>query len=164
MLVGSRKELPMELFVHAPEQEHPEIVEIEATALVRSLLVEGDPDGRVWVEEVDEEVELDITIEQAGIGHDHHVHRGRCRRVEVIVRFNGDHERAFGPGTTIKTIHRWACGPHAASLSKEQAATHVLAVPGADHFLEDGVHIGSLVEGHSCKVKLDLLPRSRFEG
>jgi hypothetical protein len=154
----------MELFVHAPEHEHPEIVEIEATALVRSLLVESNPDGRVWLEEVDEEIDLDITLEQAAIGHHHHVHRGRCRRVEVTVRFNGDHERAFGPATTIKMIHKWACGPQLANMSKEQAATHVLAVPGADHFLEDGVHIGSLVVGHSCMVKLDLLPRSRFEG
>lgn len=154
----------MELFVHTPEHEHPEIVEIEATALVRSLLVEADPDGRVWLEEVDEEIGLDLSLDQAGVEHHHHLHRGRCRRIEVVVRFNGNYERVFGPATTIKTIHRWACGPHAAKLSQEQAATHVLAVPGADHFLEDSVHVGSLVDGHSCKVTLDLLPRSRFEG
>ena len=49
-------------------------------------------------------------------------------------------------------------------MSPEQAAKHVLAVPGADHFLEDGVHVGSLVGPHNCTVTLDLLPRSRFEG
>jgi hypothetical protein len=154
----------MELFVHSPDREDPEFIEIEASALIRSLLVGSDPDGRVWLEDVDEHVELDVTLEQAGIEQHHHVHRGRCHRVELTVRFNGPHEREFGPATRIKTVHRWACGPHAAKLSPEQAAAHVLALPGADHFLEDGVHVGSLVAGRCCEVTLDLLPRARFEG
>lgn len=61
-------------------------------------------------------------------------------------------------------MYRWASGPHAANLSPEQAAKHVLAVPGADHFLADSVHIGSLAQPGSCAVTLDLLPRERFEG
>jgi hypothetical protein len=154
----------MELFTHIPGSEHPEITEIEATALVRELLVEGDLDGRIWIEEADEEIDLDITLEAAGIRHRHHVYRGRCLRVEVVVRFNGDHEHTYSPATTIKTIEKWAFGPKVADLSPEQAAKHVLAVPGADHFLEAGVHVGSLVIPGSCKVILDLLPRSRFEG
>jgi hypothetical protein len=154
----------MELFAHAQGNEHPELVEIEATVLIRELLAGQDPDGRVWIEEVDEEISLDITLEQAGIRHHHHVHRGRCHRVEVIIRFNGSHEHNYGPATTIKTVEKWAFGPDVADFSPEQAAKHVLAVPGADHFLEGGVHVGSLVTPGSCKVVLDLLPRSRFEG
>jgi hypothetical protein len=154
----------MELFTHTPGSEPPEIIEIEATALVRELLVEDDPDGNIWIEEIDEEIDLDITLEAAGIRHHHHVHRGHCHRVEVVVRFNGDHEHAYGAATTIKTVEKWAFGPKVADLSPEQAAKHVLAVPGADHFLETGVHVGSLVIQGSCKVILDLLPRSRFEG
>lgn len=154
----------MELFAHAAGNEHPEVIEIQTTALVRELLAGQDPDGRVWIEEADEEVSLDITLEQAGIRHHHHVHRGRCHRVEVIVRFNGDHDRSYGPATTIKTVEKWAFGPDVGKFSPEQAAKHVLAVPGADHFLEGGVHVGSLVAPGSCRVVLDLLPRSRFEG
>jgi hypothetical protein len=159
------KECLMELFAHAPGNEHPEIIEVEGMALVRELLVGEDPDGRVWVEETDEELDLGITLEAAGIRHHHHVHRGRCRQVEVVVRFNGrNYEHDYGPASTINTVEKWAFGPEAAGLSPEQAAKHVLAVPGADHFLEDGVHVGSLVSPGSCKVILDLLPRSRFEG
>jgi hypothetical protein len=163
--MATPKERPMELFTHIPGNEDPEIIEIEATALVRELLVESDPDGKIWIEEVDEAIDLDITLEAAGIRHHHHVHRGRCHRVEVVVRFNGsNYEHTYGPGTTIKTVQKWAFGPKVADLSPEQAAKHVLAIPGADHFLEDGVHIGSLVTPGSCEVVLDLLPRSRFEG
>lgn len=155
----------MELFIHTPGNEHPEIIEIVGTALVRELLIESEPDGRIWLEEVDEEISLDVTIESAGIRQHHHVHRGRCHRVEVVVRYNGNrYEHAYGPATTIKTVKEWAFGPKAAGLSPEQAAKHVLAVPGADHFLEDGVHVGSLVTAGSCEVVLDLLPRSRFAG
>ena len=154
----------MELFTHTPGNEYPEVIEVEVSAQVRTLLVESDPDGHIWIEEVDEEVNLDITLEAAGIRHHHHVHRGHCHRVEVVVRFNGKYEHTYGPATIIKTIENWAFGPEGANFSKEQAAEHVLAVPGADHFLEDGVHIGSLVKPGSCTVILDLLPRSRFAG
>jgi hypothetical protein len=154
----------MELFTHTPGNEHPEIIEVTTTAEVRTLLVEGDLDGHIWIEEVDEEVDLDITLEAAGIRHHHHVHRGHCHRVEVVVRFNGNFEHTYGPATTIKTVEKWAFGPEVANFSKEQAAEHVLAEPGADHFLEEGVHIGSLVKPGSCTVTLDLLPRSRFAG
>jgi hypothetical protein len=154
----------MELFVHTPGSEHPETIEVEATALVRALLLDTEPDGSIWRQEVDEEVDLDLTLEAADISHHHHVHRNRCHRVEVVVRFNGDHENDYGPATTIKAVEKWAFGPKVADFSPEQAAKHVLALPHADYFLEAGVHIGSLVTPGSCAVTLDLLPRSRFEG
>ena len=156
----------MDLFAHAAGEEHPMLLEsIEETVLVRTLLVDDGAEGRIWIEEIDEETDLDITLAAAGIGHHHHVHRGHCRRVDVVVRFNGaNFEHHFGPARTIKKVARWAFGPEAANLSKEQAATHVLAVPGADHPLQDDVHVGSMVKPGSCTVTLDALPRSRFEG
>ncbi len=155
----------MELFVHTSNDEQPEIVNIEDSALVRQLLVEGDPEGHVWIQEVDEEIDLNITLEAAGIRHHHHLYRGHCHRVEVVVRWNGtDYEHTYGPATTIKTVEKWGFGPEVADFSPEQAAKHALALPGADHFLPVAVHVGSLVTPGTCKVVLDLLPRSRFEG
>jgi EAL domain-containing protein (putative c-di-GMP-specific phosphodiesterase class I) len=150
----------MELIVHSSGNEHPEIVEIEKAAFVRQVLVEDDAEGHVF----DEEVDLDVTLQACGIRHHDHVHRGRCRRVEVVVRWNGNHEHEYGPATTVKTVEKWAFGKEVADFSPEQAAKHVLAVPGADHFLDTGVHVGSLFIPGSCSVVLDLLPRSRFEG
>src|SRR6266702_1805286 len=136
----------MELFSHSAGREDPELIEIHAAAVVRELLVGMEPNGSVWLEETDEPVELDITVEQADIHHHQHVHRGHCPRVEVAVRFNAERlEHSFGPGTTIRTVYRWISGPEGFNLSPYQAAKHVLAVPGADHFLDSGVHIGSLV-------------------
>lgn len=154
----------MELFVHTAGSENPDVVEVEESVLVRELLA-GEADDRVWVEGIDEEVSLDVTLAEAGIRRRHHVHRGRCPRVEVVIRFNGESfSSTFGPGTTIKIVERWAFGDTAAGLSRDQAAKHVLAVPGADHFLAATVHVGSLVTTGSCQVTLDLVPRDRFEG
>jgi hypothetical protein len=156
----------MELFQHVEGHEDPDLVVVDSTAQVRTLLVETDPGHGVWIEEIDEGIDLDLTFEEAGVEHRHHVHRGRCRRVNVIVQFNSvlfTHE--YGPATTIKTVYHWASGDKAADLSPEQKAKHVLALPGADHFLGDGVHIGSLVTpGGPCEVVLDLLPRDSFGG
>ena len=107
----------MEVFVHSSGNEQPEVVEIEEVALIRTLIVESEPDSGIWLEEIDEEIDLDITIEVAGIRHHHHVHRGHCRRVEVTVRFNGvSHEHEYGPATTIKTVRTWAFGPNVVKL------------------------------------------------
>ena len=154
----------MELFTHTPGHEHPEIIEMEGTAFVRELLVEGEPDGR-----------LDGG-DRRGDQPRHHAGGRRDpasrppapgplppgRGHRPLQREH--HEHAYGPATTIKTVEKWAFGPKVGEFSPEQAAKHVLAVPGADHFLEGGVHVGSLVIPGSCRVVLDLLPRSRFEG
>ena len=154
----------MKLFTHGPGNEHPDIMEIEETALVPTLLVEGDGEGHAWLEEVDGELDLDITLQAAGVHHHQHVHHGPCHRVDVVVRWNGNHEHVYAPSATIGKVERWAFGPKVGNFSPEQAAQHVLAAPGADHFLDVAVHVGSLLTTGACMVTLDLLPRSRFEG
>jgi hypothetical protein len=154
----------MELYVHSAGSEDPELVEVGASALVRELVV-SEEDGHVWIEEAEEELDLDITLEAAGIRHKHHIHRGRCHRIEVRVRYGGeDHEKSFSPAATIKRVFDWAAGEHAFKLSKEQRAKHVLAIPGADHFLAWTVQVGSVAEQDTCSVVLELAPRERFEG
>ncbi len=153
----------MDLFIHTSGDEHPEVVEVEDTATIRVLVADEGNEDHVWVEEAEEELDLELTFAAAGIAHQHHLHRGHCHRVEVTVRWNGNHEHPYAPATTIATIEKWAFDK-VAHFSPEQAAQHVLAEPGADHFLAGGVHIGSLVMAGSCAVTLDLLPRSRFQG
>lgn len=156
----------MEIYLYTAGNEDPELIEIDGTAAVRELLAVGDGRGAelVMIEEAAEPVELDITIEQAGIRHRHHVHRGRCRRVDVRVRYSRDITREFHPVATIRRVFDWATGPDGFNLTPEQRAEHVLALPGADHFLDWEVRIGSIVTPGTCDVVLDLAPKSRFEG
>lgn len=156
----------MEVYRHIEGKEDPELIEIEDTALVKELLIGEESDGnQIWIEERDEAVELQITLEVAGIKHRHHVHHGRCRDIDVQVRFNSErHGKDFRQISKVKQVFEWATGPDAFHLSPDQKAKHVLAVPNADHFLDWNVRIGSLVSGGKCEVVLDLLPKERFEG
>lgn len=81
------------------------------------------------------------------------------------MRYGGvDHTHFFGPATTIRRIFEWATGKDGFNLTDEQRAKHVLALPGADHFLGWTVHSGSLVPAGTCAAVLDLDPKARFEG
>src|SRR5689334_16784608 len=110
----------MELFLHTAENEDPEIIRIEPKERVEQLLEGEEGDAASWIEDVEGEVDPGLTLEAAGVREHGHIHRGRCRRVEVVVRFNGNYEHRFGPATTIRHVHKWAVGPHAGDLSPEE--------------------------------------------
>jgi hypothetical protein len=155
----------MEIYIHSEGKEDPELVEVAATASVAELLVrEPGVEEFIWVEEGDEPIAVELTLEAAGIRHRHHIHRGRCRRVEVKVRYNAEKVHQFAPSATVAKVFDWATGKKAFDLTADERAKHVLAVPGADHPLAFNVHIGSLVKASSCEVVLDLVPKVRFEG
>jgi hypothetical protein len=155
----------MEIYVHSVGREDPELVEVSATDRVGEL-VEGEPGGEnlVWLENAEEPLDPSATLEAARVSHRGNVHRGRCRKVETTVRFNGSKSHAFSPATTVDRVLKWATGEHGFDLSPAEAAKHTLALPGADHPLDPRVHIGSLVAGGTCDVVLDLVPKVRFEG
>ena len=155
----------MEIYLHTAGKEDPELVEVSATARVGEL-VEGtdSAEGLIWLENSEEPLDLGATLESEGVSHRGHVHRGRCRKVGVMVRFNGTKSHVFPPGTTIDRVLKWATGEHGFDLSPAETAKHALALPGADHLLDPRVHIGSLVTATSCEVVLDLVPKVRFEG
>jgi hypothetical protein len=157
----------MELYLHTAGSEDPELIDREPTSTVGALVLTeaGEEPELVWLQEHEEPLDAELTLEQADIGHRGHVHRGRCRHVEVRVRYGGvDHERSFVPSATIKRIFDWATGPDAFDLTPEQRLKHVLALPSADHFLAWTVHVGSVVEHGTCTSVLELAPRERFEG
>jgi len=157
----------MQIYVHSTHQEDPELIEVEAAATIREIVTirpEVEAEG-VWIVDQDDELDLQITFEAAGIGHRHHVHRGRCRKVDARVRYGGDiRGREFAPSATVGRIFDWATGEDGFDLAPDQRAKHVLALPNADHFLAKSVHIGSLVTAESCEVVLDLDAKVRFEG
>ena len=156
------------LFVHQHGAEEPLLATTSAATTVRALIeqVGADPlADSIWVEDRDDALELDASLEAAGLGDRSHAHIGRCRTVSVTVRFNGTtRTHVFRPATTIARVFTWAAGPQGFNLPAEQRPKHALAVAGADHFLDAEVHIGSLADPTCREVQLDLLPKERFEG
>lgn len=156
----------MQVFIHTEGREEPELVEVHDTMLVSELLVFGDARGSeiLMIEEVDEPLDLDVTVSAAGIRHRHHVHRGRCHRIAVRVRYNGDKTDEFRPTATVRRVFDWATGEDGFDLTPEQKATHVLALPDADYYLDWDVRIVTLITAGTCDLVLDLTPKERFEG
>jgi hypothetical protein len=158
----------MELFLYTAGNESPEIIEVEPTATVAEVLGtgEGERPEMLWIADAEEPLEAEATLDAAGIADRAHVLRGRCHRTQVSVRFGGRAPiiREFSPAATIEHVFKWAVSHKEFNLSEEQRAKHVLAIPGADHFLEWTVLIGALLSTGTCEVVLDLSAEESFEG
>jgi hypothetical protein len=158
----------VDLFVHTQAKDEPEIVTVEETALVGSLVVEGSGD-HIWVTEQVEEVRLDVTFAEAGIGHHHHIHRGHCELLHADVRYVTDQGRVerkthdVRPTATIGRVLDWAVDDEGFNLPADQRPEYVLALPDAKEYLASDVRVITLVD-QECTVHLDLLPKDHFGG
>jgi len=153
----------MELFVHTQGSGEAEIVTVEETALVGTLVAHGSG-HRVWIDEQAEEVQLDVTFVEAGIHHHHHVHRGRCHALQVDVRFETTHKNdEVRSSATIGQVLSWAVGKEGFGLPDDQRPKYVLALPSAKDYLPSDVRLITLV-GEDCVAHLDLQPMDHFGG
>jgi hypothetical protein len=157
----------MQLFLHSQGSGEAEIVTVEETALVRTLVAE-DADHRIWIVEQEDAVQLDVTFAEAGIRHHHHVHRGHCQRLQADVRFMTDHgaehkQDDVRPVATVGEVLDWAVGDGGFDLPVDKRPDYVLALPGAKEYLAADVRIITLVN-KECTVHLDLLPKDHFGG
>ena len=93
------------------------------------------------------------------------LHCSRCRKIDVVVRFNGEEtKRHFPPSSTVERVRRWAAR-RAFKLSPCDAAEHVLQIQGKTTRPDRDAHIGALTEGSkTCAVAFDLVPSKRVEG
>lgn len=157
----------------------------EAIPDIQVIVVEGeDPHGRhvlakaaehrkapimdgeflVFVEDVDEPLDLDCALPKTDEGKPLRLHVHRCRSVAVSVTFNGETaEHRFGPGTTVETVKKWAAIKRF-GMTPSDAAEHVLQLTGSATRPEPDTHIGSLVTAGNCAVRFDLVPLKRVEG
>jgi len=147
--------------------EHVEIDDGTTIAELKKLFSDKhgfDGDALVFLEDeddpLDELADLKEHTHQAGVKA--HVHR--CRRVEVVVTFNGEAvDRSFGPGATIAKVKKWAA-ERKFEMSECDAGEHVLQITGTDERPAPGIHVGSLVACPKCRIEFDLVPDQRING
>jgi hypothetical protein len=172
---GQREDKAMkkiEVFLQVEGGKDIVLVHVPQGGSVRDLLhvaKEHGPEFReddaimVFIEDMDEAVELDVLLEDAGISHRGHVHVHRCHRVEVSVNFNGMRvSDSFPPSATVARIKKWAAKE--LGMSEKDAAEHVLEVSGTKVSLDEDIHVGTLVVHPGCQISLDLRPKVRVEG
>lgn len=138
--------------------------ELIEKALAESGIPHHETEGVfLFIEDHDEDLNLDASLGKAGIGHRHRIHCHRCRRIEVTVNFNGVSKlHTFSPSTTIKRIKHWADDQF--GLKGVDATEHALQICGTNTRPDEDVHVGSLVRYPNCKVCFDLVPKKRVEG
>lgn len=163
----------IEIFLQGEGIPEIQIVRVPHNGTVRDLIAAATSGGLrlggraeeiiVLIEDSDHELELDVRLTDAGIGHRHRIHCHRCRHVEVSVNFNGaSKSHPFPPSTTVAKVKRWADDKF--GLKGVDATEHALQICGTNKRPDEDTHIGSLVEHPNCKLCFDLVPKKRVEG
>lgn len=164
----------IQLFLQLEGVHEIRLVEVSPDGVVGDIIA-GLPDDfrahvretelMVFLEDGHEAIALDLSLEAAGIRHQHSVHVHRCRHITVTVHFGADSkEHQFSPSTTIRHVKRWAVGDKGFKLSPVDAAEHVLQLQGTGDRPDEDVHIGTLTHAPHCSVVFDLVPKVRVEG
>ncbi len=157
-----------EIYVHTEGTTELQLIPVSRTGHVRDLLATDEPavsGESIWLAEKEDPLDIGSSLDEAGITHRCHVHRGRCSSVKARVHHNGlVLDRSFAPSTHISRVYRWATGSDGFKLPSEEIPRHALVVRGTTEFLDVEVHVGSLVTSPRCDVDFDLVPKKRFEG
>lgn len=155
----------MEIYVHAPERETV-FAEAEADTTVAALIATHlGEEGDAWLEDANEPLDRDVTLKEAGVSERSHVHVGRCREVEVRIRYGGrdDIEEEFRPSATIAKVFDWATGDDGFELTATEKAKHALGICDTTTEADKAEHVGTFAS-KDCKACFDLAPKERFEG
>jgi hypothetical protein len=140
------------------------VQDILAAAAAHGFAADGEA-PTVLLEEAEEPLAPDATLEQAGVTHRGRVHVHRCRRVGVTVNFNADQKaEGFPPSATVGRVRKWAVGKHGFDLKGVDATEHLLQLCGSSDRPDEDVHIGALVTAPACGLCFDLVAKQRVEG
>src|ERR1700761_7370798 len=142
----------IELFVHTQNGVDPKLIKLSQDATITEVIgiVVAGSGGKVeeviivLTENCDEPLERHRKLSECEVRHRHHLHIHRCKKVEVRAFYNGHHQKAFSPSTTVQRVFDWAV--KAFKLTPADAADKILVLKGHDTTeLPFDAHIGSFV-------------------
>ena len=123
--------------------------------------VEQTPD--VWLENAEEPLKHDASLQAAGIKSRSRVHIHTCQRIHVTVNFNGQsHQHPFSPASTIHDVKDWAAKKF--NLKETDISEYVLQVCGSSDRPKEDTQVGFYAEPGQCTACFDLVPQQRVEG
>lgn len=147
-------------------------ITVNSDGLVRDVVTAAKAQGlklpesqelQVWVENSDEPLDIDGTLEKAGIKKHSRLHIHRCRRIKVTVNYQNKTEtHPFAPSATIGVVKKWADKKF--GLNDVDATEHALQICNSVERPSVDVHLGSLASAPDCAICFDLVPKQRVEG
>lgn len=161
------------LFVQGPGLQKVKVVEVRDDAnvaeLIRSARDAGitvdEANAVVLIEDNNEPLAHDTLLDDVGLGDKASVHIGRCRKIDVSVRYGREIKtQDFTPSQRLRHVMQWATGNRGFDISKGDAQDLVLVVPGQQQPVDLDDHVGLFVRGDSCEARLDLVPSERIQG
>jgi hypothetical protein len=153
----------MEVFLaHGREQR---FVDIDPATMISAFLAANGIDGDLYAGDAADPLDHSKSLGEQGVKEGARLVVGRCRRIEVSIRFAGQDEKheSFPPGTAVRAVFAWATGKKGFDLPHVEAAKHTFQVCGGTEQPDLSDHIGAWA-GDDCKVCFDLVPKQKFEG
>lgn len=117
-----------------------------------------------YADDADSPLDKSSTAGSMKIDKRSHVHCHRCRKVEVVVTYNGREEKfSFPPQTKAEKVFKKAIKEF--KISDSDASNLVLRLDnGQGEILQDDDHIGSFVSYPACHLSLYLTPKKQVQG
>lgn len=157
----------IEIFIRQEGQVGPILHETHDGATVAALKADlagdnNDAEYLLFEEDADEPLKDHHQVRDHGDGTKV-LHRTRCSRVQVTVRYAGRTlSDDLGPGSTLDRIKRWA--ERKLGIDDTDAAEMSLQIAGTTDRPDGSTHVGSLITSPGCSVTFDLLPTERVNG
>jgi hypothetical protein len=163
----------LRVFIQGPGLERVKVIEVGDEADIADVIKLAqeagvrvdESDAVVLVEDTDTRLDMSIRLADAGVGDRASLHVGRCRRVDVSVRYGKETKNEdFSVSQRLRHVMKWAVGNRGFDISNGDAQDLVLVVPGQQHPVDLDDHVGLFVVGQACEVRLDLVPSERIQG
>jgi hypothetical protein len=123
-----------------------------------------EEDLEVTIENMDEELPKDATLEKLKINDGEHLHFSRCKKVAVSISYNGaTFQHNFAPATTIGKVLKKAL-KHFDIDETAGSALSLFLTSECDEAIPGNEHIGSLTGYPTCGIKLFLSKKKNIQG
>jgi hypothetical protein len=154
----------LEIYVHNKESEEPRLVVVAEEVRLNEIVIEHAEQGAGgWLEDVDEELDISLTIRELAIVERSHIHVSTCRRIQVTVRQDSEKTKEFAPSATVARVYEWASGPDGFDLLPAERVKHTFVICGTQTEPDRSAHVGSFADAN-CAVCFSLVPKHRSEG
>jgi hypothetical protein len=157
----------MEVFLHSANSHSPRVVEVDEKLTVRETLIAyGSEHDGLWIEDVNLELDAEVTLEVAGVSHHSHLHHHRCRQVDIAVHYIDEaRNKDFGPATTVKEVLKWALGPHGYNVPAPEHPEFGFLGCDDGKAVPENIHVGSLTgPSQYCETCLNLVKKHNPQG
>ncbi len=163
-----------QIYLHGEGLKEARFIEIDSEANVSEIIKEFEAITGVastreapvecYAEDDDNPIDKSSTAGSRKIDKRSHVHCHRCRKVEVVVMYNGREEKlSFPPQTKAEKVFKKEIKEF--RISDSDASNLVLRLGNAQgEILQDDDHIGSFVNYPACHLALYLTPKKQVQG